>query len=90
MLTPDGFHYRSDFITAAEEAGLLDAIARISFSKFEMRGVVARRRVAFYGRAYDANQQAVEPMPDFLLPVRERLAVWVSGRTGRLRDGAHQ
>ena len=47
MHAPGGFQYRSDVITPAEEAGLLETIAEISFSTFEMRGVVARRRVAF-------------------------------------------
>ena len=50
---PPGLHYRDDFITESEEGELLDAIAGISFSNFEMRGVVARRRVAFFGQSYD-------------------------------------
>ena len=40
-----------------------------------MRGVVARRRVAFFGQAYDATRPA-EPMPDFLQPLRRRAASW--------------
>ena len=76
MHPPGGFHYRSDFITPLEEAGLLEAIAQISFSTFEMRGVVARRRVAFYGRAYDADRETIGPIPEFLLAVRQRLAGW--------------
>ena len=39
-----GFHYRENFITEADEQVLLDAIGHV-FSDFEMRGVVARRRV---------------------------------------------
>ena len=41
---PPGFRYREAFITDDEEAALLDAIAEVTFSEFEMRGVVARRR----------------------------------------------
>jgi len=48
---PLGFHYREDFITEADERVLLDAIADVAFSDFEMRGVVARRRVAFFGQS---------------------------------------
>jgi hypothetical protein len=33
-----------------------------------MRGVVARRRVAFFGQSYDRAPTA--PFPAFLLPVR--------------------
>ena len=72
---PDGFAYRADFISQAEEASLADAIVAIEFANFEMRGVVARRRVAFFGAAYDASTPA-RPIPDFLFPLRARLAAW--------------
>jgi hypothetical protein len=49
---PTGFHYRENFITEADERVLLDAIADVAFSDFEMRGVVVRRRVAFFGQSY--------------------------------------
>src|SRR5436190_15872668 len=42
-----------------------------------MRGVVARRRVAFFGRSYDAGSASTQPIPVFLLPLADRLAVWV-------------
>jgi|SRR5690348_15103017 alkylated DNA repair dioxygenase AlkB len=71
---PPGFHYREDFISEADERVLLDAIGEVTFSDFEMRGVVARRRVAFFGRSYD--QAAAQPMPPFLLPLRARIAQW--------------
>jgi hypothetical protein len=57
-------HLQPDnFITEADERILLDAIAGIAVSDFEMRGVVARRRVAFFGRSqhdrvYDAGSRA--------------------------------
>lgn len=74
---PDGFRYTDDFITVDEEAALAGEIGRIEFSTFEMRGVVARRRVKFYGMSYDAGGPAVvSPLPSFLLPLRERIAAW--------------
>ena len=72
--SPPGFSYRERFITDAEESALLDAIAGVTFSAFEMRGVVARRRVAFFGQSYDRAE--ARPIPDFLLPVRQRIAAW--------------
>jgi alkylated DNA repair dioxygenase AlkB len=39
-----------------------------------MRGVVARRRVAFVGQSYD--RMAAGPLPNFLLPLRARIAQW--------------
>jgi alkylated DNA repair dioxygenase AlkB len=74
---PKGLRYQPDFITEAEEAQLVDEIGRVEFSTFEMHGVAARRRVAFFGRSYDAGGNSiVGPMPDFLMPLRERIATW--------------
>ena len=71
---PLGFKYREDFITDSDEDGLLAAIADIAFADFEMRGVVARRRVAFFGASF--NRMAAGPLPAFLLPLRARIAQW--------------
>jgi hypothetical protein len=71
---PAGFHYRDHVITDAEERALLDAIANVAFADFEMRGVVARRRVAFFGQSYD--RAPAGPLPAFLLPLRAALAEW--------------
>jgi alkylated DNA repair dioxygenase AlkB len=73
---PDGFLYRDDFLTADEEASLVGDVARVEFSTFEMRGVVARRRVAFFGSSYDAGRAKTPPLPPFLLPLRARIAAW--------------
>ena len=73
---PDGFHLRLDFVTADEERALVDEVGRVEFSTFEMRGVVARRRVAFFGRSYDAGATTSPPIPAFLNPLRQRLAEW--------------
>jgi hypothetical protein len=58
---PAGFHYRESFVTEIEEQALLGAIADITFSDFEMRGGVARRRVAFFGQSYDRT--VAGPLP---------------------------
>jgi alkylated DNA repair dioxygenase AlkB len=78
--SPSGFLYRDDFITSDEEAALADEIGRVQFSTFEMRGVAARRRVAFFGRSYDASGGATPPLPEFLLPLRARVAEWAQLR----------
>jgi alkylated DNA repair dioxygenase AlkB len=71
---PPGFEYRENFLSETEEAALLAAIAGVAFSEFEMRGVVARRRVAFFGQSYDGRGSG--PLPDFLMPLRSRIATW--------------
>lgn len=72
---PDGFVYRPDFISPDEASELAREIGRIEFANFEMRGVVARRRVAFYGAAYDSSTPT-RPMPEFLFALRTRIAEW--------------
>ena len=71
---PSGFQYRENFITEAQERQLLDAIAAVEFSTFEMRGVAARRRVAFFGESY--TREAAGQIPPFLLPLRSAVAAW--------------
>ena len=71
---PPGFEYRDNFISEAEEAALLTDIGGVTFADFEMRGVVARRRVAFFGESYDRTTRG--PVPAFLRPLRSRVAKW--------------
>ena len=71
---PDGFHYRNEFLSPDEERRLTEAIQTVSFDTFQMRGVVARRRVKFYGASYDDIPSS--PMPAFLLDLRAKLAQW--------------
>jgi alkylated DNA repair protein (DNA oxidative demethylase) len=76
---PDGFEYRQDFISPAEERELLDAIEPLPFSQVVMRGAVAKRRTAHFGWTYGYYARRSEPgppLPEFLLPVRERFAAW--------------
>jgi alkylated DNA repair dioxygenase AlkB len=73
---PAGFRYCDDFITAEEEASLAADIGRLEFSNFEMRGVVARRRVAFFGRTYDSGGVSASPFPAFLIHLRDTVAAW--------------
>jgi alkylated DNA repair dioxygenase AlkB len=72
---PPGFELRREFISPEEEEQLAAEIGRVEFSTFEMRGVVARRRVAFFGRSYDAAGVS-PPVPSFLFPLRARIAEW--------------
>ena len=80
--TPQGFLYRDEFVSVAEQASLVETIAGVEFANFEMRGVVARRRVAFFGATYDAGDATVQPMPEFLRPLIERAAAWAGVKPG--------
>jgi alkylated DNA repair dioxygenase AlkB len=72
---PDGFRYEPAFLDADAAGVLVEQIGGLAFSAFEMRGVIARRRVAFFGEAYDAARPAA-PLPDFLGVLRARVAAW--------------
>ena len=74
---PPGFRYRAELIGEAEEQALVEQIGAVQFSTFEMHGVIARRRVAFFGQSYDARGTVALPLPEFLLAIRSRLAEWV-------------
>jgi hypothetical protein len=61
-----------DFLTPAEEVSLVERLAAIEFSAFEMRGVVVRRRVAFFVLAYDRAESPARSFPPFLDALRKR------------------
>lgn len=73
---PEGFEHRNNFISGEEERALIAAVAQLEFSDFELRGVIARRRVAFFGASYHRGETGTAPLPAFLYPMRERLALW--------------
>ena len=79
---PPEFLYQDDFISTAEQAGLVDHINQIEFAAFEMRGVVAKRRVAFFGASYDGRDQPSPPIPEFLSPLGTGLAELAGVKAG--------
>jgi alkylated DNA repair dioxygenase AlkB len=77
LTLPEGLRYRPDLISPVEEARLVEAIADLPFKPFEFHGYLGKRRVVPFGWRYDYGRRAVaaaEPIPDFLLPLRERAA----------------
>jgi hypothetical protein len=85
---PAGFRYAPDVIDAEEEARLVTAFAGLPFKEFEFHGFLGKRRVVSFGFRYDFNGGGLteaEPMPPFLLPVRERAAVFAGLVPDRLR-----
>jgi alkylated DNA repair dioxygenase AlkB len=72
---PEGLVYRPDLLTVQEEAALLERLADLRFDPIVMHGQPARRTARHYGLGYDYESRAPqpgEPLPDWLLPVRER------------------
>ena len=78
---PEGSQYREDFLDETEERELLDRISSLEFHEVRMRGVAAKRRVIQYGWKYSFESfKTTEgpPVPEFLLPVRDRAASFAS------------
>lgn len=74
---PEGFRYRTDFLTADEEQDLTERFADLPLKEFVFRGYRGNRRVLSFGWQYDFNRMELrrtEDMPAFLLPFRERAA----------------
>jgi len=74
---PEGFRYQADFLSGKEEHSLLEHIKVLPFREFEFHGVTGKRRTVSFGWRYDFDHATfgpAEPMPDWLMPVREKAA----------------
>jgi alkylated DNA repair protein (DNA oxidative demethylase) len=75
---PEGLVYRADLLTVEEERALLVEIDRLDFQEIRMHGVVAKRTAKHFGLDYDYERRGVltdvDPIPEWLLPVREAAA----------------
>ncbi len=76
---PPGLIYREDFLTAAEEQQLVAEIQGLPLKEAQYRQYTARRRTVNFGFSYDfthLQSKAAPPIPDFLTPLRTRVATW--------------
>ena len=75
---PNGLVYRADLLSEAEERAVLDEIDSLDFHEIRMHGVVAKRTARHFGFDYDYERrgliQAAEPIPEWIVPLRERAA----------------
>jgi alkylated DNA repair dioxygenase AlkB len=77
LRAPEGFAYRDDVLSPAEERACAERFAALPFAPFEFHGFVGKRRIVSYGWRYDYGAERVrpaKPIPDFLLVLRERAA----------------
>ena len=76
---PDGFLYRDNLITPAEQAELVNHIEKLDLKEFEFHGYLGKRRTISFGWHYrfaDESLNHAEPMPAFLMAVREKAAAF--------------
>ena len=74
---PEGFKYQAEIIAASDEQALLEHIRQLPLKEFQFQGFVGKRRTVSFGWHYDFNERAIraaEPIPPFLLPLREAAA----------------
>jgi DNA oxidative demethylase len=74
---PAGLEFREDFVSPDDELRLVEKIREQPFKPFEFHGWKGNRETVSFGWRYDFNQARVEPappIPEFLLPLRERAA----------------
>ena len=74
---PEGFRYRADVLSPAEEEALARELEALPFKPFDFQGFLANRRVASFGYRYDYDRRAVveaAPFPAFLMSLRRKVA----------------
>lgn len=74
---PEGFLYRPEFISPADEDALLARVRALPFREFEFHGYTGRRRVVSFGWHYDFSGRRLlkaDDIPDFLLALRPTAA----------------
>ncbi len=83
MNPPQGFRYRDDALTEAEERGLVQHFESLPFKPFEFHGYLGKRRIVSFGWRYDYGARTAKPseaLPQFLVPLRQRAAaLWNVG-----------
>lgn len=76
---PDGFTYAAGFLTPDDEASLLAVIRELPLENSQYKEFTAKRRTVNYGSEYDFSANELDeapPLPDFLLPLRDKVARW--------------
>lgn len=74
-----GLRAQFDIVTDAEEAALIAAIDAAGLLPFRFQGWEGKRLMASFGWGYDFDRtrlQAAAPLPDWLLPIRQRAAAF--------------
>jgi alkylated DNA repair dioxygenase AlkB len=72
-----GLTVREEMLEVAEEQALIAAIDQIELSPFQFQGFVGKRLTRSFGWRYDFNTarfDRTDPIPDWLLPLRDRAA----------------
>jgi alkylated DNA repair dioxygenase AlkB len=79
---PAGFRYEPDMVSEAAQLALMVEIKQLKLEAFDFHGFKANRRVRSFGWRYDfssARLVQIDPIPNWLLPLREVVADFAEG-----------
>jgi len=85
---PEGFRYRPELISPAEEAAVLAHVRGLPFRDFEFHGYTGKRRVVSFGWHYDFATERLrktDDMPPFLRELRPVAAAFAGLEPERLQ-----
>jgi alkylated DNA repair dioxygenase AlkB len=85
---PEGFRYKPELISSADEAALLARVRELPFRDFEFHGYTGKRRVVSFGWHYDFSGRQLlkaDDIPDFLLALRPAAAAFAGMEPEELR-----
>ena len=82
---PEGFRYQGDLITPLEEAELVAEIEKLSLKEYQFQGYLGKRRTTSFGLQYEGTTGDVQPIPEFLAPLREKAAFFAGLDPGDLQ-----
>jgi DNA oxidative demethylase len=86
-----GFSQAGQFISPNEEKQLIARIGGVELPPFRFQGWVGKRRTASFGWRYDFDDASfgpADPIPDWLLPFRDRAAAFAGLKADDLSQAA--
>jgi alkylated DNA repair dioxygenase AlkB len=89
MWAPQGLDYQPQFVSADEEARLIEYIEALPLTPFQFGAFEGRRRVASFGWRYDYATQKLEtadPLPDWISPYSARIESLARLSLGSIRQ----
>jgi alkylated DNA repair dioxygenase AlkB len=86
---PEGFRYAPDIVPPTVQDAVLEQVRQLPFQAFDFHGFEGKRRVVSFGWRYDFSAEKLaptEPIPPFLLPLREAAASFAGLAPERLEQ----
>ncbi|WP_119272969.1 alpha-ketoglutarate-dependent dioxygenase AlkB [Taklimakanibacter deserti] len=86
---PSGLRYQPDFISSAEEEGLIAHVRELPLVPFQFGAYEGKRRVASFGWRYDYGERKLhkaEDIPEWLAPFIARVEAFAGPASGPIRQ----